>query len=142
VKLPSFRRIYSGDFNSQYKGLLDQLSGTINTGIEALYQVLNNNVSFSDNIACTVATVNVTVDSKGNTVGNCTFKLSNTQPIIGVFPIMCKNNTNTSAAPVGGIFITYTTSSNATTSSNSVVVTNVTGLTAGNQYSITMIALN
>lgn len=130
----------TSDFDSQYSGLLSRLSGALNTGIEVLYQVLNNNITFTDNIACTVADVSVQVDSSGKIVGTSSFKLNNTQPVKGVLVIQCTNNSSANAAPTGGVFVTFATNTN--NNNNNLSITNVTGLVAGNKYTLRVIALN
>lgn len=134
--MPSFRRIFSSDFDDQYKGLLDKLSGTINSGIEALYDALNNKLTFQDNFAATVAEFTVTVDSNGTPTGTSSFKLSNTQKVQGVFVIAAQDTSNTSLYPPGAVFVT------GTPSSNSFIINNIRGLTAGREYRIKVIALN
>lgn len=136
MRLPSFRRLYSSDFDGQYKSLLDKLSGTINTGIEVLYNALNNNITFSDNIACTVATVNATVDTNGTPTGNVSFKLSNNLTVIGVFVINAIDLTSSGSFPPGAVSCSFTPNS------NNLVITNIRGLTANHQYKLTIIALN
>lgn len=136
MRMPSFRRIFSSDFDDQYKGLLDKLSGTINSGIEALYDALNNKLTFQDNFAATVAEFTVTVDSNGTPTGTSSFKLSNTQKVQGVFVIAAQDTSNTSLYPPGAVFVT------GTPSSNSFIINNIRGLTAGREYRIKVIALN
>lgn len=136
MKLPSFRRIFSEDFDQQYKQLLDKLSGTINTGVEVLYNALNNNLTFSDNFACTVADVTVSVDSNGTPTGTASFRLSNTLKVQGLFVISATDNTQTGVYPPGAVFISFTQSG------QSITINNIRGLTPGHQYTIRVIALN
>jgi hypothetical protein len=139
LKIPGFRRLYSGDFDPQYRGLLDKLSGTINTGIEVLYRVLNNNITFADNMAATIADVAVQVDASGAVIGTTSFKLNNTMQVQGVIVTMVTNNTD-NTPPIGGVFATFTT--NNTNNNNNLVITNVTGLAVNKKYTLRVIALN
>ena len=136
MRLPSFRRVFSEDFDSQYKQLLDKLSGTINTGIEVLYNALNNNITFKDNIACTITEFSVKVDSSGTPVGGASFRLSNTLKIEGLFVISATDTTSAGSYPPGAVFISFTQSN------QSVTINNIRGLTPGNNYTIKVIALN
>ena len=136
MKIPSFRRLYSSDYNATYKQLLDTLSGTINTGIETLYSALNNNLTLSDNLACTVGNVTVTVDSTGTPVSTTSVKLSNTLTIQGVVPLQVVDNTNSSNYPAGGVTISYSVNG------QSINITNITGLIVGHSYNIRMVVFN
>lgn len=136
MKLPSFRRIFSNDFDGQYKQLLDKLSGTINSGIEVLYEALNNKLTFTDNFACTVAEFTVTVDANGSPTGTASFRLSNTLKIEGLFVISASDTANTSLYPPGAVFVS------GTPSGTSYIINNIRGLTPGREYRIKVIALN
>lgn len=141
MKLPTFRRVFSSDYNTQYKQLLDALSGTINTGIEVLYNVLNNNVSLSDNIACTVGTFTVKVNSDGSlpsTQGTvATVKLNNTQTVQGVVVLNVTDTSTTgSSAPAGAVMVSYSVSG------QTLNITSVTGLIASHSYNIKVVAFN
>ncbi len=136
MRLPSFRRIFSTDFEDEYKGLLDKLSGTINTGIEALYDALNNKLTFSDNFACTVAEFSVIVDNNGTPTGSTSFRLANTSKVQGLFVISAVDTANSSLYPPGAVFVS------GTPSTSSYIINNIRGLTAGRKYTIKVIALN
>lgn len=136
MKLPSFRRIFSTDFDDQYKGLLDKLSGTINTGIEALYDALNNKLTFKDNFAATIAEIVTTVDSNGTPTGSTSFKLSNTLKVEGILVISAVDTKNTTIYPPGAVFVS------GVPSGNSFIINNIRGLTAGREYRLKLIALN
>lgn len=136
MRLPSFRRLFSNDFDDQYKQLLDKLSGTVNTGIEVLYNALNNNLTFKDNMASTVAEFTVKVDSSGTPIGGASFKLSNTQKVEGLFVINATDLTEVGSYPPGAVFVSYTPNS------DNIVINNIRGLKANNQYRIKVIALN
>lgn len=136
MKLPGYRRLFSEDFDAQYKGLLDRLSGALNSGVEVLYQALNNGLTFSDNMAATIGEFTIKVDANGNPVSTTSFKLNNTQKVIGLFPISISNLTQPGAYPPGGVTVSFSPNS------DQMIITNVTGLTAGNQYRIRVIALN
>lgn len=136
MRLPNFRRVFSTDFEDQYKGLLDKLSGTINSGIEALYDALNNKLTFNDNFAATVAEFSVTVDANGTPNGSVSFRLSNTLKVQGIFVISAIDAGNSALYPPGAVFVS------GTPSSNSYIINNIRGLTPGRKYTLKVIALN
>ena len=49
MKLPLFRRLFKTDFKQEFQELVDQLSVSINVGIENLYDALNRKLSLRDN---------------------------------------------------------------------------------------------
>lgn len=136
MRLPSFRRVFSNDFDGQYKELLDKLSGTINSGIEVLYDALNNKLTFRDNFASTVVEFTVIVDSTGTPTGTTSFRLANTLKVEGIFVISAVDTSNSTLYPPGAVFVS------GTPSNNSYIINNIRGLTAGREYRIKVIALN
>jgi len=136
MKLPNFRRIFSNDFKEEYKELLDGLSGTVNTGIEVLYNALNNNLTFKDNFAATVAEVSIRTDASGTPIGGATFRLSNSLKVEGLIVISAINSGNASIYPTGGVFLSFLQSN------QTVSITNATGLVPGQTYTVKVIALN
>ncbi len=53
MKLPSLKRILKEDVKGA-PGWINPLLDTVNTFMEAVYQALNRNITFSQNVACTV----------------------------------------------------------------------------------------
>jgi hypothetical protein len=133
--LPTFKTLQASDFDAQYAGLINQLALIFNNDIQSLFSALNNGISLADNIACTVATVPITVDSNGNTTNSATFALTtpNTR-VTGLTVINVTNTTNSSIYPTGAPFCSFTPAS------SQVTINNVTGLQTGYQWSITLIA--
>ena len=66
MKLKSFRRIITQDFDKEYQKLIEQISSPINNAFNELYFTLNGRVSLQDNVYCTVKDLDITVDSNGN----------------------------------------------------------------------------
>lgn len=135
--LPSFRRIFTQDYEAQYKKLIDTLSVSLNNGITSLYSALTNNVSLSDNIYATVKTLSLKVDANGNPLNTTSFNLNSymtSNQIQGISVINAINQDNSNTYPVSGPFISYT--QNGTT----VTVNNITGLQQGANYNITVVA--
>lgn len=136
MRLPNFRRLFSSDFKAEYKELIDTLSGTINSGVEVLYEALNNKLTFSENFAATVATFSVIVDSNGTPTGTTSIRLSNTLKVEGLLVIGVTDTTDATSYPTGAPLVSFTQSS------QSLIINNVKGLIAGHSYSIKVIALN
>lgn len=136
AKLPSFKRLYKTDFPADSQALVESLSGSLNIGIESLYEALNKKLTFKDNFLGTVKEVILEVDSNGKPKSTTGFNLDGiTATIEGLIVVRAENLTNSTTYPTGGIFLTYTQSS------NNVIINHSTGLQANNKYKIKVMAL-
>lgn len=126
--------MYKGDYEEQFQKLVDQLSASLNYGIESLYDLSNKNVSLRDNLRCTVKDIAVSVDASGAPVGVTTFSLDIQGQIIGTQVIYAVNTANSGIYPTGGIFISYTQTQNG------VLINNITGLPANQPFSLRIVA--
>lgn len=136
MRLPSFKRLVTQDYDKDDQKLVDTLSSSLNGGIESLYETLNNNVSLSDNIKCTVKQVTLQVDSQGKPKVSTSFLLDIKGKIWGCSVVQAVNVTNPTTYPLGAPFISYTQNDTI------VTITNVTGLQQNNTYVLTLIAWN
>jgi hypothetical protein len=135
MRIPSIKRLYSKDFAQEDQSLVDKMSGVLNTGIESLYQVLNRRVSLSDNIDCVVKDVSVTVGADGVPTSTTTFTIDDkTRNIQGVQIIKSENLDNSSTYPTGGVFMSWIQVNNG------IQILHVTGLQAGQEYSLRVVA--
>lgn len=135
MKLPSFQRLYDQDYKDEFKDLIRQMGLSLNTGIDVLYEALNKRLSLSENIACTVKEVKLIVDSSGIPTSETIFAIDTSGAIIeGCHVIKATNIKNPNTYPTSGVFITYS-QVNA-----GIKIQHVTGLTAGEQYAIKVVA--
>lgn len=134
MKLPSFKRLFSSDFPSEFKSLIDTLSSSLNTGIEVLYQALDNRITLRENISCTVKDITVIVSANGTPSQGSSMKLNTTNRVDGCIVISALNQTNSASYPTAAVFISFTQSS------NTLNITNITGLQAGQTYSLRVVA--
>lgn len=134
MKLPSFRRLFKTDFSQEEQPLVEKLSGSLNNGIEVLYDALNNKISIRDNLQCTVKDVDVQVDSSGNPLGTTGFQLNNSNKVEGISVIRADNLTNSVTYPTNTPFISFTQNT------SSIIINNVTGLQPNNIYRLRVIA--
>jgi hypothetical protein len=137
MKLPSFKRILSTDFQDEYKGLVNKLAVSINDGLESVYNALNKRITLKDNIQCTVKTVQVTVNASGLPTTTTTFQVDvpNTK-VEGCMVISAINQVNTTSYPSSGVFISFTQLE------NTVRIDHVTGIQANVPYSLKIVAFN
>lgn len=134
AKIPTFKRIYKTDYPVEQQALIDKLSLTINNGFEVVYNALARALTLRDNIACTVRTLNLKVDSGGIPTSATSFKLDTTGQIILIEVGNPRNLTNSSTYPTSGITISYSQDSTL------VTIDHITGLTNGDNWEITIIA--
>lgn len=134
MKLPSFRRLYKTDFAQEFQALVDQLSVSINIGIENMYDVLNRKLTLRDNMLCTVKEIDVTVDPARAPTTTTSFPLDISGRIDGVVVLSAVNLTTTGMYPSSGVFISWTQTQNG------VLINNITGLQNGQKYRLRVVA--
>lgn len=135
MKLPSYKRLIDTDFKPEERNLIQQLAGTLNIGIETLYQALNKNLNLQDNISCTVKNVDVIVDASGNPKTKTSFTLDTTNlKVESLLVSRAQNITTTTSYPTTAPFVSFTQEN------NSIVLNNVTGIQANNLYRLRLIA--
>jgi len=137
MKLPSYKRIITQDYNPDDQELIEQLGGNINDSFNLLYSALNKRLTFGDNLSSTIRDVEIIVDSNGKPINDVSFRLDvlNT-PVIGCFCIRALNLTNSNVYPTGSPWISFIQNE------NQIRVLNVTNLQPNNRYSLKIIALN
>lgn len=137
AKLSSYRRILKNDYPDEYKGLVDQLSVSINNGFDTLYNAINGKLNFYDNIASTIAEFKVSVNSSGNPLQKTQFKLSNNQTNVeGILVLKVTGSSDTSLLPNSGINISYTAASGV------ITIDNIKGLQDNKSYLIKVLVLS
>jgi hypothetical protein len=136
MKLGNFKRIISTDYPQENQALIEQLGRQLNDSIEQLYFAMKNKLSFGDNFAATVKTVDVNVDKTGAPINQTSILLSTSTVVTGCIVVSAVNKTNAALYPTSSPFISF--SQNGTT----LYINNVTGLQANNTYTLNLIALN
>jgi hypothetical protein len=135
MKLPNFKRLYDQDYKDDFKDLVRQLALSLNSGIELLYEALNKKITLRDNIACTVKDLKIVVDSTGIPVADVIFTLDSTGVNMdGCQVIKITNEKNPTKYPTSGVNITYNQTANG------VQIKHVTGLIAGETYTLRVVA--
>jgi hypothetical protein len=132
--IPAFKRLLKTDYAQQFQQMIETLSYSINNAIESLNNALANNVTLQSNIACTVKTFTIQVDSTGKPTTTTTFPLTFKGTCAGLSVLNAINTTNSGSYPTGGVFVSFSQTQNG------IQLNNVTGLEANNQYSITLVA--
>lgn len=137
MKLPSFRRLFKQDFEQQFQGFVDQLSPTVNTGTEILYDALNKKLNFRDNFQSTVKDITVEIDGSGKPKSATTINFDSgvTGRVDGVFVTVATNLTNSSTYPTGAPFVTFTPTENG------ISINHIAGLQPNNKYTLRLVIL-
>lgn len=134
MKLPSFKRLFKTDFKAEYQELVEQLSFTINSGIESLYDLANGKISIRGNIQCTVRDIDVSVSADGKPVSSTGMNVDGTGRVEGLQVIRVDNLSSPSQLLTGSPFILFTPTQTG------VIFNQITGLQAGVKYRIRVIA--
>lgn len=134
MKLPTFRRLISSDYEKQFQKLIDTLSISLNNGIEVLYEALNGDLTLRENLSCTVKDVTVTVDINGKPLQTASFTLNSTAKVDGAIVIQALNQTNTTHFPLAGVFVS------GAQSSGTFIINNIAGLQPNEQYVLRIVA--
>lgn len=136
MKIGSYQRIVSEDYDKEYQDLISKIGFTVNTAFDTVFQALNKNLSITDNLNQSVVSLRVKVDASGNPINSTQLRYTLKGNCQGIICIRAQNLTNTSSYPTNNPFISFTQSA-----SNLLTIDNVTGLQASNEYNLTLILL-
>lgn len=133
-KLTSYKRIVTNDYAKEEREFVAQIAGPINDSFNELYFATNGRLSVSENLYCTVRTIDVIVDANGIPTSPTSFSLTHQVGVLGIQVISAQNQTNTAIYPTGQPFIS------GIAISGGYLVNHVSGLQANNRYTIRLIA--
>lgn len=136
MKLPNFIRIIKTDYKEEQQDLVDKLAFSINPNLETIYDALNNKLTLSENIACTMKDIDIIVDSSGKPTNISSFQLNNNNKLDGIIVISATNTVNSSIYPTSMPFITYTQNGKI------ININNISGLQANTLYRLRVVAFN
>jgi len=136
MKIKSYVRIITKDYDEDQQPIVEQLGGQINEGFDPLYSALSNRLNFEDNFLCSVRDVEVTLSASGVPLQRTSVGLSNTLPVKSVLVLAATNKTNAGVFPTGAPFITYQQNGNI------LFIDHITGLPPNNRYIVRILALN
>lgn len=135
MKLPSFRRLYEQDFAPEFQNLIRQLSVSINSGFEPLYELLNGKLTLTNNTSSLITTVTVQVDVTGKPTTKTTIRKDTVEKFQGFQVVRAQNLTNNNVFPTATPFITYTETT------TQITVDNIAGLPANNLFQLTLFGI-
>jgi hypothetical protein len=131
ANVPEHQRITSEDFKQKDQELVAQMSDPINTYIEQLNEILNKNLTFSDNFRGELKTVEV--------VGGTpfTFKYSNLAKPVGLWIVDFSNLTTPAEVLTVAVQAHWSYDGKG-----NITLDTVTGLAVDDIYSLTIIAIS
>lgn len=135
-KLKSYRRIITSDYGKDVQPTIEKLGITLNDSFNEVYYTLNGRVDLTNNLFCSVRTLDITVDANGIPTTRTTFGLNSTSSVIGCTVLSAVNQVNSAVYPLGAPFISFTQVDQA------ILINHITGLQPETRYTITVVAFN
>lgn len=133
MKIPTFKRLFKQDYPAEQQPMIEKLSYSVNTGFDSIISALTRNLTFNDNFNSEIKTFDIITDSAGTPTNTVSFSTIINGNVAGIIVLRAINKTNTTSYPNATPFITYTQNN------NNLTVSNITGLTAKDTYSITIL---
>lgn len=133
MKLQGFKRLLSTDFPKEFQKMIDTLSLSYNVGLETLYQALNKQLNYRDNLSGTVKDITVVVDSSGVPTQGGVFKLESAKTVDGVRVGFAINQDNSGTYPTSCPFIS------GSQNGQNFTIRHISGLQAGQAYRLRVI---
>ena len=134
MKLKSWRRLISQDYDEKDQKLIEQISSPINNGMNELYFTLNGRTSLTDNIHCTIKDLDITVNQNGSPKNGASFNLDKPGNVIGVTVLAAFNQQNTNSYPTSQPFVSFVQNG------SSIIINNITGLPENQRFMIRLVA--
>jgi hypothetical protein len=131
-KLKNIQRINPSDYPSEYSQLVDGLAGTLNDFMQDVIDMSDGRVDY-DNLIFKQLQFEISVGDNGVPLQDFQLKTGVNQPT-GFTVVRAVNLSNTFAFASGQPFISY---SNA--GSDLIKVTNISNLTSGDKYRLTVL---
>lgn len=129
-KLPGFRRLRREDYPVEFQDLVEQLSASLNIGIEAIYDVLNQKANVGENIDSSVNDLTITLSADGTPVERTQITIHKSETIQGLTIVKTENLTNPATFPTTAPYATWTQNG------STVDIDHITGLNVGDEWQI------
>ncbi len=136
MKLSNWRTLDKSDYDLKYSDLLEKLSTPLNSSMNEIYDALDNNLDFTNNINATLTSFSVSVDANGYPKSKVRFKLKDSQTSFsGIAVLDVVGASDTAKLPSGGVFV------KGNLNEGGVNVTLVKGIDKDNTYNITVLVI-
>jgi hypothetical protein len=138
AKLPNIKRISREQFQSA-PGWIDQLIAPINTFFEIVYNALNKDINFNDNITCQLKQINFkTTAAYNNTAANfteITFPRTLVSTAQGLFVLQLMVVANNYVWIGNGVFVNWYDNNGV------ITIPLISGLAASTEYNLNMMVI-
>ena len=131
AKLDNIRRLRPEDYPEKDRPLINKIAFILNPFMEQMSRILSGNID-QENLASTIAEIEVTVDSNGTPILNNKFRVDLPRVFSGAVCINAVNLTTSTNYPTSAPFLSTTISSGL------LVVNNISGLQANEKYRLTI----
>lgn len=132
MKIDGGKRLVGQDFESKDRALIDKLGTVLNPFTEQVTQGFRKNLTVADNLNDEYKTFVLSVDINGIPTTVASFQTIVTGKVSGIPVVRAINNTNVNVYPTGAPFISFSQNSNI------LQIQHITGLTAGDKWSLTL----
>lgn len=130
MKLPVVKKILREDLKDA-PGWVNGLIDPINSFMETVYQALNKNITFSENVGCFIKTVSYKTPSTYPTMDDIEFVNSLRTKATGIIVLQAIDENYVPA--VGPVYVPWVENNGA------IVISSITGLAASKTYSIRLL---
>lgn len=136
MKLKSWRRLISQDYDKEDQKLIEQISSPINNAMNELYFTLNGRTSLTDNMHCTVKDLDITVDSRGipKNGSSSSFNLDKPGSVLGITVLAAFPQQNTNSYATSQPFVSFVQNG------SSIIINNITGLPENQRFIVRLVA--
>lgn len=132
AKPPESQQIVVETFKAEEQDLAKKVAGPFNTYTAQLNEILNNNLTFTDNFLGSIKTF---ILVKGEQ--SISFKYEHTEKPVGLWVVGYSNRSNTSEVLAAAVSAQWSYDGKGT-----ITVDRFGGLTSGDSYSVTLIVIS
>lgn len=133
IQTSFLKKLVKEDFDQKDQTLIGKVGFVLNPVIQQITSVLNNGLSLS-NLSTQIKNLAVTVDASGNPTNNLSFKSTLSARCTMIQVGRSQNLSNSTTYPTSGHSVSFTENN------GQIQILNITGLTAGDNWQLTLVA--
>jgi hypothetical protein len=133
VNLSFLKRLIQEDFDKKDQALIGKIAFILNPALDQITRVLTKGLAIGD-LNTMVKDVDIIVDATGNPVSTVSVANDLTSKCTMILVGRAQNVTNPSTYPTSGHSVSFTLDK------NQIIINNITGLTAGDKWTVRIIA--
>lgn len=136
MKIGGYKRIVVEDYDSKYQDLIGKLGFVVNSSFDTIFQALTRNLSINDNLNQYLTSFDVKVSANGIPINKTQVKTNLKGSCVGIICVKAINQTNSSSYPSSSPLISF-----SQVDSSIISIDHITGLSANQTYTLTVILL-